>query len=176
MNEQHPNVEILKQFDPERGGAFADDIIFHFYNPHLPDLHGDYAGPQEVRTFFKKLRAISGGEFRPNVVSINPIGDELVVVHRTQAINMDGHRLKSDVVVVFRIVNGKIGSMGYPFDSHGASPGELTLSQHHARSAFRQKSKLAPSDLLPSPYILSDISLRCSAAVLWLFYSSGSFL
>lgn len=111
MSEHHPNIEILAQFDPGSADVFAEDVIFHFYNPHLPDLHGDYVGRQAVQSFFEKLRMTTGSNFRPNVVTINAVGDELVVVHRKQQINMDGRQLESDVVVVFRIVNGQIAEV-----------------------------------------------------------------
>lgn len=57
------------------------------------------------------LQATTGDAFRPNVVSVQAIGDELVIVHRKQVINMDGRQLESDVVVVWRIVGGQIAEV-----------------------------------------------------------------
>lgn len=74
----------------------------------LSDLHGDHVGREGVGAFFTKLQSITGGQFEPNVVSTQTFGDELVVVHRKQAISLDGQKIESDVVVVWRIVDGEI--------------------------------------------------------------------
>ena len=115
MKEEHPNFEVLKQFDPanvaETIEVFAEDVVWHYYNPGIPILHGDYVGREGIKTFFEKLRQLSGSEFRVNVVSAAAVGDELVVVHRQQAMNLEGHRIESDVVVVWRIVNGQISEV-----------------------------------------------------------------
>ncbi len=112
MIDNHSNIEVLKQFDPTDVSntldVFAEDVIFHYYNPHFPDLHGDYIGREGVQSFFDKLRMTTGDSFKPNVVSVKAFGDELVVVHRKQVINMGGHQLETDVIVVWRIVDGKI--------------------------------------------------------------------
>ncbi|MEM7612497.1 MAG: nuclear transport factor 2 family protein [Pseudomonadota bacterium] len=115
MSEDHPNVRILKLFDPTdvpgTVGVFAEDAVFHYYNPRLPDLHGDYVGHAGIRSFFDKLETMTGDAFRPNIVSINALGDELVVIHRKQQINMGACRIEVDVVVVWRIVEGQIAEV-----------------------------------------------------------------
>lgn len=109
---EHPNLEVLKRFDPTNVSlsidAFAEDAVFHFYNPHLPDLDGDHVGRKGIQSFFEKLETMTGGAFKPNVVSVQTCGDELVVVHRKQQIQLEGRHLESDVVVVWRIVDGQI--------------------------------------------------------------------
>ena len=36
MTEEHPNVALLKRFDPESvagtSDVFAEDVVFHFFN------------------------------------------------------------------------------------------------------------------------------------------------
>ena len=108
MSQEHPNIEVLKRFDPRDPVVLSEDVIFHFFNPLLPDLNGDYVGREGVSAFFAKLQTITGESFEPHVVSIQAIGDELVVVHRKQAINLDDRKVESDVVVVWRIVDGQI--------------------------------------------------------------------
>lgn len=108
MSQEHPNIEVLKRFDPRDPAVLSEDVIFHFFNPLLPDLNGDYVGREGVSAFFAKLQPITGGSFEPHVVSIQAIGDELVVVHRKQAISLDDRNVESDVVVVWRIVDGQI--------------------------------------------------------------------
>ena len=115
MSEDHPNIALLKRFDPANvdGTAddFAEDVIWHYYNPRLPDLHGDYVGRDGIKTFFEKLRLLAGSAFKINTVSVTAVGDELVVVHRKQVMNLEDHHIESDVVVVWRIVDGRIAEV-----------------------------------------------------------------
>ena len=108
MSKEHPNIEVLKRFGTGNPDVLSSEVVFHFFNPLLPDLHGDYVGPEEVNSFFAKLQMITGSSFEPHVVSVQTIGDELVVVHRKQSISLDGQKVESDVVVVWRIVDGEI--------------------------------------------------------------------
>ncbi len=115
MTEEHPNIAVLKRFNPanvaESVDVFAENVVWHYYNPRLPDLHGDYVGRAGIQTFFDKLASLTGDAFSTNVVSVAPVGDELVVVHRQQVMNLEGHRIESDVVVVWRIVAGRIAEV-----------------------------------------------------------------
>ncbi|MGB5276694.1 MAG: nuclear transport factor 2 family protein [Gammaproteobacteria bacterium] len=115
MAEEHPNIAVLKRFDPanvaETVDVLAEDVIWHYYNPRLPDLHGDYVGRAGIQTFFEKLRLLAGSAFKINTVSVTAVGDELVVVHRKQVMNLEDHHIESDVVVVWRIVDGRIAEV-----------------------------------------------------------------
>lgn len=115
MAEEHPNIAVLRRFNPanvvETVDVFAEDAIWHYYNPQLPDLHGDYIGRAGVQTFFEKLRLLAGSDFKVNIVSVTAVGDELLVVHRKQVMNLEGHHIESDVVVVWRIVEGQIAEV-----------------------------------------------------------------
>lgn len=112
MTEEHPNIAVLKKFNPAdvAGSAdvLAEDVVFHYFNALLPDLHGDYVGRAGVQAFFDKLLKLTGETFKPNVVAVIPMGDELVVVHRKQQITMRERQIESDVVVVWRFVDGQI--------------------------------------------------------------------
>lgn len=112
---EHPNISVLQKFDPANiaGSAdiFAEDVVFHYFNPLLPDLHGDYVGRAGIQTFFEKLRPLTGSAFKINPISVTAVGDELVLVHRKQVITMEGHQIESDVVVVWRIVDGRIAEV-----------------------------------------------------------------
>ena len=52
----HPNLSILMQLDLHNldacAGIFADDFIWHYFNPKLPDLEGDYRGLDGLKDFF----------------------------------------------------------------------------------------------------------------------------
>ncbi len=50
MNSEHPNIAVLQQFNPANIsasiGIIAEDAVFHYFNPMLPDMEGDYLGRQ----------------------------------------------------------------------------------------------------------------------------------
>ncbi|MEO1353078.1 MAG: nuclear transport factor 2 family protein [Cyanobacteria bacterium J06635_15] len=109
---EHPNVSLISQLDTgslaENADLFARDFVWHFFNPKLPKLQGDYVGVKGLRIFFEKLAMITGGTFRIEPLSITPIGDELVVTHVIDRMMFEGHPIELDAVVVWRIVNGLI--------------------------------------------------------------------
>ena len=111
----HPNISLLGKLDIQNLDActniFADNFIWHYFNPRLPELEGDYRGIEELKSFFTKLAEISNSSFQVNVIDVRAVGDELVVVQTCNRITLEA--LQSDtieinVVVVWRIVNGKI--------------------------------------------------------------------
>lgn len=115
MTDEHPNIAVFKRFDPanvaETVDVFSEDVIWHYYNPRLPDLHGDYIGRAGIQTFFEKLSVLAGSAFKVSIVSVSAVGDELLVVHRKQVMDLEGHHIESDVVVVWRIVDGRIAEV-----------------------------------------------------------------
>ncbi|MET7029927.1 nuclear transport factor 2 family protein [Sediminicola luteus] len=112
MNTIHPNVAVLQQFNPNNISAsiniIAEDIIFHYYNPMLPDMHGDYLGKEGFMEFFGKIAGQTKGTFKVTPLSITPMGNELVVTHVKDSMTLDGQQLVIDAVVVWRILDGKI--------------------------------------------------------------------
>ncbi|WKN41695.1 nuclear transport factor 2 family protein [Tunicatimonas pelagia] len=112
MNQEHPNIAILNKFNPanvaEASDILAEDAIWHFFNPLLPDVQGDYIGLKGFQEFFERIGGRTDGTFKVNPVSATAIGDELVVVHSKNTMVMEDQPIEIDVVVVWRIVNGKI--------------------------------------------------------------------
>ncbi|MDY6936492.1 MAG: nuclear transport factor 2 family protein [Cyanobacteriota bacterium] len=112
MNEQHPNVAILSQLDignlTEATELFSENFIWHFFNPKLPDVQGDYFGLEGLQVFFEKLAKITNGSFSVEPISIAPIGDELVVTHVRDRMILEESTIELDAVVVWRIVDGYI--------------------------------------------------------------------
>ncbi len=112
MEKIHPNLLVLQQFNPANiGGStqvIAEDAVFHYYNPKLPDMHGDYVGKQGFKDFFGAISGKTKGTFKVIPVSIAPMGDELVVTHVKDSMTLDGQEMEIDAVVVWRIVDGKI--------------------------------------------------------------------
>lgn len=112
----HPRFAVLGRFfeliagrTTDAAGLFLENFVWHYSNPHLPELEGDYAGPEGLRAFFTKLGARMKGTFRldhqPKVLYV---GEELVAFHLHHVMEKDGEPLEADAVVVFRILEGRI--------------------------------------------------------------------
>jgi ketosteroid isomerase-like protein len=87
---------------------FADDFVFHFFNPRLPELAGDHNGFEGLRSLFERLREGSDSGFENEPHSLTPYGDELVVAYATNTISFAGTVLDVDAVVVWRVFGGRI--------------------------------------------------------------------
>ncbi len=112
MNQVHPNIVVMQQFNPAdiAGSAeiIAEDAVFHYFNPLLPDMHGDYLGRQGFVDFFTSIAGRTEGTFEVTPLAIIPMGDELVVTHVKDTMTLNGRQLEIDAVVVWRIVDGMI--------------------------------------------------------------------
>lgn len=131
MTEIHPNVALLQQLDRRDMAAsahlFADDAVFHYFNPNLPDLQGDHVGPDGIRALFKAIGEKSSGTFRIEPVSATPVGKELVVVHSRNTLTLEDGTVTMDVVVVWRIVQGRIAEV---WDIVPGQPTEVRDATH----------------------------------------------
>ena len=112
MTEDHPNVARLKRLDLRDLAAsrdlIAEDVVWHYSNPNLPELQGDYTGLDGVRAFFEAIGQASSGTFEIHPQAILPVGDELVVVHSRNTLTLQDRALAVDVVVVWRFVDGRV--------------------------------------------------------------------
>ena len=112
MTEDHPALAVLQQLDTSNIAAsahlFAEDAVWHYANPNLPDLNGDYVGPAGIGTFFAKLAEKSQETFKIEPVSATPVGPELVVVQSRNTLTFEAQIITVDVVVVWRVVEGRI--------------------------------------------------------------------
>jgi len=129
MTGDHPNVALLKRLDPRNMAAstdlFAEDAVFHYFNPNLPELQGDHVGPDGIRAFFQSLAELSCGTFQIEPVSATPVGNELVVVQSRNTLTMGERTVIVEVVVVWRFVDGRIVEVwdivpGKPTEVHDA--------------------------------------------------------
>ena len=106
------NISLLQKIDIRNldscADIFADNFVFHYYNPKLTELEGDYRGLEELKSFFEKLAEISNYSFNVSVIDTRPVGDELVVIQARNRISIEGKTMEFDVVVVWRFVEGKI--------------------------------------------------------------------
>ena len=115
MNNDHPNLAILQRFDPRNIAAASDIIaenaVFHYINPKLPDMQGDFVGTKGFQSFFEEIGKRTKGTFRVNPVSASAIGDELVFVHSKNTLVLEDQQIETDVAIIFRILDGKINEV-----------------------------------------------------------------
>lgn len=115
MTDEHPNVALLKRVDfGNLAGAadlFAENFVWHFFNPRLPDVEGDYAGLSGLQTFLEKMVALTEGTFKVEPISVTAVGDELLVMHNKNRMTLQGMPIETDVVVVWRIVGGRFSEV-----------------------------------------------------------------
>ena len=113
--EDHPNLALLKQINLQdiasSKDVFTEDVVFHYFNPNLPEMQGDYVGLDGLRAFFTRIGGTSKGTFRVNPVSATAVGDELVMTHTRNTLTLDGTPIETDVAVIWRIVDGRIGEI-----------------------------------------------------------------
>lgn len=112
MTEDHANVALLKRLDLRNLAAsaklFAPDFVWHYVNPNLPDLEGDYVGVDGLRTFFDRIGAKTGGSFKVEPVSATAFGDELLVAHVRNSLCLQDRTIAIHAIVVWRVVNGRL--------------------------------------------------------------------
>jgi len=96
--------------DPDED-VFAPDVVFHFFNPRLPEFAGDHHGYDGIRSLFERLQQTSDIGFHNEPHSVTPYGDELVVAYATNTVSFGGTPLDVDALVVWRIVGGRISEV-----------------------------------------------------------------
>ncbi|MEM9616960.1 MAG: nuclear transport factor 2 family protein [Pseudomonadota bacterium] len=112
MTDEHPNLTVLSKLDicdlNASAVLFSDDFVWHYFNPKLPDVEGDYVGVEGLRKFFTIIAEKTGARFKVEPISMTPFGEELVVIHTRNTMEFEDNPIAVDVAVVWRIVNGKI--------------------------------------------------------------------
>ena len=112
MNNEHPNINILKRFNPADPNTLAEvlaeDFVQHYINPKLSELEGDYYGLSGLNDFFQKLAGRTRGSFQVHPVSIIPMGDELIITHVKDSLSLEDKPIEIDAIVVWCIINGQI--------------------------------------------------------------------
>ena len=112
METVHPNMSALAKLNLRDidacGDILADDFIWHYFNPRLPELEGDHIGSDGLKSFFAKLNEESKSSFQQKLIDARPVGDELVITQVCNRMNLEGNTIEVDAVVIWRIVGGKI--------------------------------------------------------------------
>jgi len=99
---------IQSGFADRHNHPFADDFVFHYINPQLPDLDGDYHGFDGTADLFARLEHLSETGLRNVPHSLTPYGDELLVAFATNTLSFAGAVIDVDAVVVWRVFDGQI--------------------------------------------------------------------
>lgn len=112
MTEEHPNISILKRFNPADPGTaaevLAEDFVWHYINPELPELAGDYFGLSGLTNFFERLAGRTGGSFKVNPIATVPMGDDLVITLVKDSMVLEGKPMEIDAIVVWCVMGGEI--------------------------------------------------------------------
>jgi ketosteroid isomerase-like protein len=115
MDTDHPNIQLMKRLDlgdlASARDLFAENVVWHYFNPNLPEVQGDYVGLNGIRSFFQNIGGKTRGMFKVEPISITAVGDELVVVHARDTLTFQGRPIALDVVVVWRFVDGRIAEV-----------------------------------------------------------------
>ncbi len=57
MNKEHPNISMIKRFNPAQPNTLAEvlaeNFVWHYINPELSELEGDYFGLSGLTDFFQ---------------------------------------------------------------------------------------------------------------------------
>ncbi|WP_239540704.1 nuclear transport factor 2-like protein [Spongiivirga citrea] len=88
--------------------VFAEDFVWHYYNPELPEIEGDYFGLSGLIDFFKILAGKTKSSFKVHPISITPMGDKLVITHVKDSMFLEDKPMEIDAIVVWCIVDSKI--------------------------------------------------------------------
>ena len=64
-----------------------------------------------MQAFFGKLGAMTRGTFSVTPITATPVGDELIVNHNRNTLTVDGQTIETEVVVVWRVVDGRLAEV-----------------------------------------------------------------
>ena len=106
-------LEHLPQLIPhalaDAKDLIADEFVWHYFNPALQELEGNYVGFNGFANFFQKLGVLTDGTFAVKVCRVIPIGDELVAAHANPTMTFSGGSFESvDAAVIWRLRDNRI--------------------------------------------------------------------
>lgn len=91
--------------------ALADDVVWHVPGKNL--LSRDYHGPDEVLGFLARVRELSGGTARPQLIDVLSSEGYVVVLVRMHA-EREGRKLDGSFQAwAYRIEGGKIAEFWF---------------------------------------------------------------
>jgi carboxylesterase len=102
--------ELFGRRELDRAALFAEAAEFQV--PGSSAISGTYQGRAGVLEFWRRQIDLSGGSFRTQVVSLDPVGDDVVVNVDIAAV-LDGEPVSWRRTVTYRIANGLIVHASY---------------------------------------------------------------
>lgn len=115
MNNPQDNLSLVQQLPaliPDRleeaREHFSDDFVWHYVNPELPQIQGDYDGFDGLQLFFMKLGELTLNTFSVHIKQAHAVGHEFVMVHACPSMTIDDYSFETDAVVIWRIVDQKL--------------------------------------------------------------------
>jgi ketosteroid isomerase-like protein len=116
---EHENIVIVRRISAAiqsgtisaANDALQPDVVWHYFNPKLPEVAGDYHGASGVERFFAVLATKSKGTFSVEPVAAHAFGGELVVTHARVSLTLDHQSITTDVIVVWRIRERRVAEV-----------------------------------------------------------------
>jgi hypothetical protein len=88
--------------------VIADDFVWHYVNPQLPDLTGDYAGIMGLKSLFENLQTISGRTFSSASLETLAVGHEFVTERLQLVLSLGDVQIETDSIVVMKVAGGQV--------------------------------------------------------------------
>jgi Pyridoxamine 5'-phosphate oxidase len=88
--------------------VIAEDFVWHYVNPHLPDLTGEYEGIKGLRSWFENLQTISGSTFSSTSLETLAIGQEFVTERLQLVLSLGDVQIETDSIIVLKVAGGQI--------------------------------------------------------------------
>jgi ketosteroid isomerase-like protein len=116
MTNEHPNVALVRRMGEllatgDLSGAqdyLANDFVWHYINPRLPDVAGDYTGFSGLESLFARIRALSANTFKVEPISAMPFGNEFVVAYARVTLVLKGTAVETNAVTVWRVHENRL--------------------------------------------------------------------
>jgi len=115
----HPNAELIRRFQEaqQKGDApvlmesLADNVVWHVPGKNL--LSRDYNDKAEVAGFWARVRELSGGTIRTELLDVLASDDHAIALVRVHA-EREGRSLGGQFqAFTYRIENGKIAEFWF---------------------------------------------------------------
>jgi len=100
--------KLLPHHLEDAQAIIATNFVWHYSNPTLPEITGNYMGLSGLQAFFQKLNLLTQDTFSVKTQQVISVGEDLVVVHISSNMMFSGQSVELDAVIVWQIVGGRI--------------------------------------------------------------------
>jgi uncharacterized protein len=116
MTNKHPNVALVRRMGELLAAGdlsgfpefVANDFVWHYINPRLPDVDGDYTGVNGLESLFARIRSLSANTFKVEPISAMPFGNEFVVAYARVTLVLKGTPVETNAVTVWRVHENRL--------------------------------------------------------------------